>query len=82
MKEEKNKDVYLQLLWTPFPTKINITPQPLGAVLEQNKKEIRKNGYLQPLVTSFSTKISITPQLLGAAFRKSTGAFCGYIRGK
>ena len=72
MKEEKNKNLYLQLLWTPFPTRINITPQPLGAVSEQNKKGTRKNGYLQPLVTSFPTKISITPQLLGAGFHKGS----------
>ena len=41
MKEEKNKNVYLQPLVTPFPTKINITPQLVGAAFCKLAVELR-----------------------------------------
>ena len=36
-----SENLYLQPLVTPFPTKINITPQPLGAAFRKSAAAFR-----------------------------------------
>ena len=89
-----NENLYLQVLYSLFPSKTLLTSQPWGAAFrnsvsgfrsynrgewKNNFKKTSENSYLQVL---FLSENIVTSQPLGAAFRNFVHVFHSYYREK